>query len=75
MVAEGRPSLPPGSMYTQVLTQAMLDECTRALGRPLFEREVRWLDRVLTKQARLAAKDKASTDRIVAELTRVANSH
>jgi hypothetical protein len=44
-------------MYTKFLTQEMLDECSRALGRPLMSNEVVILDRLLQKeQERRGAK-------------------
>lgn len=45
-----------GIQYTQMVTQQQLDECSRAMGRPLFDFEVRVLDDVLSAQARVNKK-------------------
>ena len=40
-------ALPDGSAFTQILDQRTLDECARALGRPLWNHEVNILDSLL----------------------------
>ena len=40
---EGKP-LPSGSMFTKLVTQKILDECQRGVGRPLWQHEVAILD-------------------------------
>lgn len=63
--------LPPGVMYTRCMTQEQLDECRRALGRELTEREVRALDRIMTQQA--MAQHNKSKDEITADLVKIAD--
>lgn len=40
-------ALPAGSAFTQILDQKTLDECARALDRPLLPHEVKILDDML----------------------------
>ena len=48
--------LPKGSMYSAILTQELLDECARALGRPVWDFEVKILDMMLLAQGRANIK-------------------
>lgn len=49
-------ALPEGSTFTAVLAQKHLDECSRALGRPLWNFEVKILDRLMEIQAKVNNK-------------------
>lgn len=53
-VAKG--NLPPGAMYTSIVTQELLDECARALRRPLWDFEVKVLDMMLLAQGKANIK-------------------
>lgn len=57
---DGAP-LPAGSAFTQILDQNTLDECARAIGRPLFDYEVKILDSLLVglrkRNQKLARKE------------------
>lgn len=44
--------VPKGMMFTAIVTQEILDECTRALGRPLWDYEAKLLDVMLLAQGR-----------------------
>lgn len=46
----------PGVAQTQTLTQRHLDEAARALGRPLWDYEVKILDEIVTVQQKVNAK-------------------
>ena len=43
-------ALPAGAMFTQILTQQMLESAMSAMGRPLTVREVQLLDNVVTRE-------------------------
>lgn len=58
-------------MYTAFLTQEMLDEAVRALGRQLTGNEVRKLDSMLQRES--FARMKRSKDEIMASLQKVAD--
>lgn len=45
-----------GTAQTKTLTQRHLDEAARALGRPLWDYEVKILDEILTVQAKVNRK-------------------
>ena len=49
-------ALPPGSMYSAIVTQELLDECARALCRPLWDFEVKVLDMMLLAQGKANIK-------------------
>lgn len=71
MQQTAHPPLPPGAMYTAFLTQEMLDEAVRALGRQLTGNEVRKLDSMLQRES--FARMKRSKDEIMASLQKVAD--
>lgn len=50
------PFVPTGTLQTQTLTQRHLDECARALSRPLWDYEVKILDEICTVQLKVNAK-------------------
>ena len=52
----GMVPLPKGSMYSAIVTQELLDECARALGRPCWDFEVQILDMILLAQGRANIK-------------------
>ena len=55
IAATGMEALPQ-MVGTNLLTQKQLDECSRALGRPLWNFEVKILDEVLCAQDRVNRK-------------------
>lgn len=50
------PFVPSDSMRTDLLTQRHLDECSRAIGRPLWDYEVKILDELMTVQEKVNRK-------------------
>jgi hypothetical protein len=50
------PFVPSDSMRTELLTQRHLDECSRAIGRPLWDYEVKILDDLMTVQEKVNRK-------------------
>ena len=52
----GMVPLPKGSMYSAIITQELLDECARALGRPVWDFEVKMLDMMMLAQGRANIK-------------------
>lgn len=68
-------NLPPGTAMTQVVTQLHLDECSRGLGRPLYDYEVRILDDMLTAQSRanltLMKRGKATSTHSMDEIVHI----
>lgn len=50
------PFVPSDTAHTQLLTQKMLDECARAIGRDLWDYEVKILDEILAAQDKVNLK-------------------
>lgn len=50
------PFAPADQMHTQLLTQRYLDECSRAIGRPLWDYEVKILDDLMVIQSKVNRK-------------------
>ena len=75
----GMTALPPGVAYSSIVTQELLDECARALGRPVWDFELKVLDMMLLAQGRAniqlakmgKSERKHSADEIVALFCRV----